>query len=750
VQQSEFGGKMRTLLIFMLLLTMTTWGWAARKALVIGNADYSSSPLRNPINDAQLIASTLKGLDFQVTLITDADLQRMDMALNTFITDLRPEDEAVFYYSGHGANFNGENYLIPIGRDIQEDTELKYHAFSSNLALERMQRARTTVMILDACRDNPFRGARSGSKGLAIMQGKAGSQYIIYSTEQGKTAADGSGANSPFTESFAKHIQSPERIEDVMKKVTLEVKTRTYDNQIPWTAGNLIEDFYFALASPKTEKATSPILPQTSSLAKLTGNIRITTDFETEIFINRQSQGIAKPGYALTTGALPVGSVVVEYFQENAKYGIPVEISDNKTSPLGLSFTDLQKIKSSLSVFTLKSEPNAASVQILGYQGIKRKTPFYIYDPVSSSYQVTLSQAGYDDLSSEIKTDSRASGEVTLKLQAQFADLIISSEPSGSFVWLNNKVWGATPLSLTGPTLGISPGKYSLRIEPQDKAYLPVIKDLVLQAGQRYSEKAVHKLSTAMLSLSSDFYPVNIYLNGVLASTLKQAESFQMESGNYQLRVEPSGKSSIPLKSQEMEISLEASETRKISFRLIPEQAMLCFVANRDDYKVLISDSSKGNAHSIKGNSWTGNPGVYSVQAVSWGNYVIAKELTLHEQGRVEQQLDFEPLPKELIKPYQSWRIHRKISLGTIALSLGLSALSYYRADQAHQDYIAADSPFAAQAARTEFESSRNQFYGICSLNLLSAGYYTIALINVQRAKNNVTQEMYSRLGRNP
>lgn len=320
---------MRTLLIFILLLTMTTWGWAARKALVIGNADYSSSPLRNPINDAQLIASTLRGLDFQVTLITDADLQRMDMALNTFITDLRLEDEAVFYYSGHGANFNGENYLIPIGRDIQEDTELKYHAFSSNLALERMQRARTTVMILDACRDNPFRGARSGSKGLAIMQGKAGSQYIIYSTEQGKTAADGSGANSPFTESFAKHIQSPERIEDVMKKVTLEVKTKTYDNQIPWTAGNLIEDFYFAKAAPIAPQQVKPEVTVTTQYA--TGSISVESSIEGEIWLDGVFQKTISPDEIVTLSNVALGSHKVEL-----KYNGSIDVRDvtvNKAKP---------------------------------------------------------------------------------------------------------------------------------------------------------------------------------------------------------------------------------------------------------------------------------------------------------------------------------------------------------------------------------------------------------------------------------
>jgi uncharacterized caspase-like protein len=166
-----------------------------------------------------------------VTLVTNADLQKMDTSLNAFITGLGPQDEAIFYYSGHGANYNGENFLIPIGRAINAEEELRYHAFSSNMALDRLQKAKMSVVILDACRDNPYRGARSGSRGLASMQGKAGSQFIIYSTEQGKTAADGTGNNSPFTEALAKHIKSPDRIEDVMKKVTRKLKIRPMKNK---------------------------------------------------------------------------------------------------------------------------------------------------------------------------------------------------------------------------------------------------------------------------------------------------------------------------------------------------------------------------------------------------------------------------------------------------------------------------------------------------------------------------------------
>ncbi len=249
---------MKRTVVLMLLLAMIVFAHAARKALVVANAAYADTPLRNPVNDANLVSTKLAQLGFQVTKVTNANLQIMDEALNSFIAGLTQNDEAVFYYSGHGANVQGENFLIPVGRTITYEEELRYHAFSCNLAMEKLQRARISVLVLDACRDNPFKGVRSGSKGLANMQGKAGSQYIIFATEQGRTAADGTGSNSPFTESFVKYLGDPAPIEQMMKKVSAEVRTKTNAQQVPWTSGNLIEDFYFAKAS------TSSLTPLTS------------------------------------------------------------------------------------------------------------------------------------------------------------------------------------------------------------------------------------------------------------------------------------------------------------------------------------------------------------------------------------------------------------------------------------------------------------------------------------------------------
>jgi len=235
---------MKKIACIIALLIATIYMFGARKALIIGNSAYPDQALRNASNDARAMDNTLKKLGFLTTLVSNADQMTMEDAIYTFSEGIKANDEVLFYYSGHGANVDGDNYLIPVGKTITGEKELKYWAYNANLALEKLQAAETTIFILDACRNNPYKGVRSVNKGLATMQGKAGSQYLIFSTEIGKTAEDGDSEHSPFTESFIKHIEnSHDQIENIMKQVTIEVRSKTFGKQVPWTAGNLTTFF---------------------------------------------------------------------------------------------------------------------------------------------------------------------------------------------------------------------------------------------------------------------------------------------------------------------------------------------------------------------------------------------------------------------------------------------------------------------------------------------------------------------------
>jgi len=221
-----------------------------RIALVIGNAKYLSSPLRNPINDANDISNALKQSGFEVIDVRDANLQQMTTAVRTFGDRLLNSDVGLVYYAGHGIESKGRNYFIPVNTDIQRDDEIAYQALDVSLILDKMTTAGkgVNILIVDACRNDPFsRSFRSTSKGLAAMDAPKGT-IIAYSTSPGKVAKDGDpqARNSPYTKHLLAAIQAPNRpIEMVFKEVRRNVQNDTNNEQTPWENTSLSGDFYF-------------------------------------------------------------------------------------------------------------------------------------------------------------------------------------------------------------------------------------------------------------------------------------------------------------------------------------------------------------------------------------------------------------------------------------------------------------------------------------------------------------------------
>jgi len=191
---------MKFFFLSILLLASSAICSGQRKiALVIGNATYSESPLRNSVNDATDMAATLHDLGFTVTLKTNLNKRGMEDAVRTFKSSLTSPDIALFYYSGHGMQVNGSNYLIPVGETIFSETDVRYNAMEAQYVMDNMKDAGTSVniIILDACRDNPFKGVRSQSKGFVAVSAPHGT-FIAYSTAPETVALDGTGRNSPI------------------------------------------------------------------------------------------------------------------------------------------------------------------------------------------------------------------------------------------------------------------------------------------------------------------------------------------------------------------------------------------------------------------------------------------------------------------------------------------------------------------------------------------------------------------------
>jgi len=228
----------------------------ARIALVIGNGDYKDAPLRNPPNDAEDIAATLRGLGFDVILRKNANQQLTKAAIREFGQKLRGADSGLFYYAGHGLQVKGINYLVPVAVDIQSEADAEDQGVSLDYVMRTMEEsgAKFNVSILDACRNNPFaRSFRSVSRGLAQTQAASG-MLIAYATSPGSVAADGSGRNGIYTKHLLKNLKEGDSdILKVFQRVRTGVVTETGGKQTPWETTSLIGDYYF---KPGTQVAT--------------------------------------------------------------------------------------------------------------------------------------------------------------------------------------------------------------------------------------------------------------------------------------------------------------------------------------------------------------------------------------------------------------------------------------------------------------------------------------------------------------
>ncbi len=224
-----------------------------RVALVIGNSAYTAVPrLANPQRDATAISAALKRLGFEVVEGYDLRMDEMTGIVREFAQKLDGAKAGVVYYAGHGIAVGDENYLIPVDASLKSEADLDFRAVNVQLILRQMQRdERVNVLILDACRDNPFTTqlaarSRSVSRGLTAIETQSASGILIaFATDPRATALDGEkDGNSPFTSALLKHIETPEvSITTVMDRVRADVWESTGKKQKPWTNSSIIGEF---------------------------------------------------------------------------------------------------------------------------------------------------------------------------------------------------------------------------------------------------------------------------------------------------------------------------------------------------------------------------------------------------------------------------------------------------------------------------------------------------------------------------
>ena len=228
-----------------------------RVALVIGNSAYANTVmLANPSNDANDIASALKRLGFDVVLGLDLDQNAMRDTIREFSGKLTGAKIGLFFYAGHGLQVRGNNYLIPVDASLNSESDLDFSAIQLNLVLRQMEReVPTSVVFLDACRDNPLArnlsrsmGTRSANIGRGLAQVDSGvGTMIAFATQPGNVALDGNGRNSPFTKALLSHIETPGiDLSGVMIHVRNSVLKSTDGKQVPWEHSSLTGRVYFS------------------------------------------------------------------------------------------------------------------------------------------------------------------------------------------------------------------------------------------------------------------------------------------------------------------------------------------------------------------------------------------------------------------------------------------------------------------------------------------------------------------------
>lgn len=305
----------KVLAICLCLFVLVGGVYGARKALLIGNAKYGSKDknLKNPINDLQLLEQVLKNKGFAVSSYLNANNNSFRKAVRAFGESLQGTDEILFYFSGHGSQVSGINYLIPVNANIVDEYDCETEAVSANWVLQSLSRADMGVFILDACRNNPYQKSKSeGSRGLAAMKTSTPSQFIIFATEYGELALDGTGNNSPFVEALVNQIASSElQLMDMLPLIKQEVLKKTNNKQSPTAYGILTKPFYFTLNVPIEEKRTTEVKRKTQTVIEY-GSLELSSKLDGEVWIDGYFVGTVSPDENLVIHDLAVGDHIIE------------------------------------------------------------------------------------------------------------------------------------------------------------------------------------------------------------------------------------------------------------------------------------------------------------------------------------------------------------------------------------------------------------------------------------------------------
>jgi hypothetical protein len=363
------------LIIVAIIGLFTNPALAGKKtALIIGNAHYQSSPLKNPLNDAKDMANALSQLGFEVIAKYDASQEEMEDAIRLFGSKLTQSDVNLFYYAGHGIQVNGRNYLIPVGAKIVKEKDVKYKAVDTNQVLDEMGEANSglNMVILDACRNNPLpRSFRSGGQqGLAKLDGPKGT-IIAYATSPGSTAMDGEGRNGVYTKHLLKAMSTPKiSVEDAFKQVLQQVDRETAGKQTPWVSSSFTGNFSFTMdVNERGLTVQIKPIPDVEPVKPDEGMLSITSvPAGATVRLNGALTGYTPISLSLPASIYPIGLSLDGYHSIEEK----VLVRAGNTTPLKLTLKQIAKVK--------PVPPKPPKIPLLTHEQAKYKITQYYRD----------------------------------------------------------------------------------------------------------------------------------------------------------------------------------------------------------------------------------------------------------------------------------------------------------------------------------------------------------------------------------
>jgi formylglycine-generating enzyme required for sulfatase activity len=357
-----------------------------RVALIIGNAAYKSMPLQNTLNDARAMENALRDCDFQIIRELDASRTSMRQAIRTFGDKIKSGGVGLFYYAGHALQVKGENFLVPIGASVFSEDEVMDECLRASSVVRKMETAgnRLNILILDACRNNPFRSFRSTAQGLAEMHAPAGT-IIQYATAKGSVARDqdDNRQNGLYTSKLMDHILTPGlEVRKMFSLVREDVYKASNKDQLPWEANSMMGgDFYF---KPLYADGSTTIIKPQPQLKLQTGALRIKTNpTSAEVYVNNAYKGESPQDIS----GLNPGEIRIRVQKEGYKTVYQnTRITSGEINILSII------LDPEITTGSLRVQPEDARIRIMNI-----REPFYQgIDLAPGKYHLEISKDGYE------------------------------------------------------------------------------------------------------------------------------------------------------------------------------------------------------------------------------------------------------------------------------------------------------------------------------------------------------------------